>query len=56
MKLSSQSTAGGTVAGPFFILPASANCEKMLGQNHFAEPNQYVLTFAPSGVAFRVPV
>jgi hypothetical protein len=26
------------------ILPASANCTKMLGQNHFAEPNGHVLT------------
>jgi hypothetical protein len=49
MKLSSQSTAGGVAGGvavPCF-LPASANYAKMLGQNHFVEPNQYVLTFSP---------
>ncbi len=27
------------------LLPASASCEKMLSWNHFAEPNQHVLTF-----------
>ncbi len=27
------------------LLPASRNCTKTLDQNHFAEPNQYVLTF-----------
>jgi hypothetical protein len=27
------------------LLPASANYAKMLGQNHFAELNQHVLTF-----------
>jgi hypothetical protein len=26
-------------------LAASANCAKMLSQNHFVEPNQHVLTF-----------
>jgi hypothetical protein len=26
----------------------TANCEKMLGQNHFAKPNQLVLTFSSS--------
>jgi hypothetical protein len=27
------------------ILPASANCAKLVGNNHFAEPNWHVLTF-----------
>jgi hypothetical protein len=27
------------------LLLASANCTKLLGQNHFAEPNRHVLTF-----------
>ncbi len=27
------------------LLPPSANCAKMLGQNHFEEPNQHGLTF-----------
>jgi hypothetical protein len=26
------------------LLPASANCAKMLGQSHFAQLNQHVLT------------
>jgi len=27
------------------LLPASANCAKLLGNNHFAEPNWHVLAF-----------
>jgi hypothetical protein len=41
-------------------LPASAKSAKMLGQNHFAEPNQHVLTFLHpiliSWVTYWVPV
>ncbi len=29
-----------------FFLPASANCAKLLGQNHFAELNWHILTFS----------
>jgi hypothetical protein len=43
IKPSSQSTAGVRLCCAF--LPASASCAKVLGQNHFAEPNQHVLTF-----------
>jgi hypothetical protein len=28
-----------------WLLPAWANCAKLLAQNHFVEPNQHVLTF-----------
>jgi hypothetical protein len=43
IKLSSQSTAGVRLCCSF--LPASASHRKMLGQSHFAEPNQHVSTF-----------
>ncbi len=32
----------------YAFLQAPANCAKMLGQKHFAEPNQHVLTFLHS--------
>jgi hypothetical protein len=43
-----------------FILLVSANCAKMLGENHFAKPNLYVLTFLHPilicRVAYQAPV
>jgi hypothetical protein len=36
------------------LLPASANCAKMLGSNHFAEPNQHVLTLLHLTLICRV--
>jgi hypothetical protein len=42
IKLSNQSTARQAL---LCLLPALANCAKLLGHNHFAEPNWHVLTF-----------
>jgi hypothetical protein len=33
-----------SLAGVKLFFAASANCAKMLCQNHFAEPNQHALT------------
>jgi hypothetical protein len=38
----------------YAFLPASENCAKMLGQNHFAEPNQHVLSFVHPILICRV--
>jgi len=33
---------------------ASANCAKIFGENHFAEPNRHFLTFLHSNLICRV--
>ncbi len=45
-QTNTQSTAGVMFCYVLlFLLPASASCAKMLGQNHFAETKGHVLTF-----------
>ncbi len=53
-KLSSQSTAHVMVCCSFHH-PQQTRCAKMLGQNHFAKPNQYALTFLYTILIFRIP-